>query len=63
MPRAVLRLPEVAEKLTISSVTVRRWVKSGTFPKPIRLGKNTVAWRIADVENWLNDRPPVGDNP
>lgn len=24
-------------------------VKSGRFPKPVRLGSNTVAWRVEDI--------------
>ena len=26
------------------------------FPQPIRLGPNSIAWRLIDVERWLDRR-------
>ena len=60
MQQKIMRLPAVAEGLTVAQSTIRRWVSDGKFPRPIRLGQNTVAWRISDIEEWLADRPPVG---
>jgi predicted DNA-binding transcriptional regulator AlpA len=39
-----------------SSFTIRRWVKSGHFPKPYRLGPSTVAWRVGEIRAWLASR-------
>ena len=41
-------------------MTVKRWVESGHFPAPIRLGENSIAWRASDVEAWLNARTAEG---
>lgn len=30
-------------------------VKSGRFPKPVRLGPGIVAWRVADISNLVNN--------
>lgn len=40
-------------------VHLGRLVKAGKFPAPIRLSTNRVAWRRADIEEWLKTRPEV----
>jgi predicted DNA-binding transcriptional regulator AlpA len=42
--------------LPVSAPTLWRWVKLGTFPTPIKLGPQTTAWRVEDVEGWLKAR-------
>ena len=37
-------------------VTLQRWIHSGRFPKPIRIGPNSVAWRWDSVQQWLDAR-------
>lgn len=36
---------------------IRRLVKAGKFPRPIELGENRVAWRVDEVDAWLEARP------
>ena len=36
-----------------SPATLWRKVKSGDFPKPIKLSENITAWRWEDVEAWI----------
>lgn len=45
----LLRLPEVLKILPISKSTFYEGIDVGLFPKPVRLGKRTVAWRESDV--------------
>ena len=37
----------------ISRATIYRWVKEGSFPKPIHLGANMVRWKVSDIEAWV----------
>ncbi len=37
----------------ISRATIYRWVKEGSFPKPIHLGANMVRWKVSDIEAWI----------
>jgi len=30
-------------------------VKSGRFPKPVKLGPRTTAWRVEDIRRLIND--------
>jgi prophage regulatory protein len=45
----------------IGNTTLRRWVREGNFPKPIKLGANCVAWRREEVDAWLESRPRYDD--
>lgn len=56
----ILRRHEVLALVGVSSATLARWVQSGHFPRPLRLGPNAVGWREADVRVWLEGREPVG---
>lgn len=38
----------------ISNATLWRWVKSGRFISPVKLGDNVTAWRCEDVRAWLD---------
>jgi prophage regulatory protein len=42
-------------------VTLARWIATQGFPKPLRLGPNSLAWLKSEVEAWLavraSDRP------
>jgi prophage regulatory protein len=40
----LLRLPEVLTILPISRTTFYEGIRLGIYPKPVRLGKRTVAW-------------------
>jgi prophage regulatory protein len=39
--------------LPFSANTLWRMVKSNSFPAPVRLSDNVVAWRVGDVRRWL----------
>ncbi len=54
---ALLRQREVLALVKVSRPTLWSWRRAGTFPAPIRLGPNTIAWRQSDVEAWLKKRP------
>lgn len=40
----------------ISRSTINRWIKAGLFPDKIRLGKNSVGWRLEEIESWFQKR-------
>lgn len=57
---ALLRESQLVKKpgndapiIPVSPATLWRWVRSGKFPKPMKVGPNTTAWRVADVRQWL----------
>jgi predicted DNA-binding transcriptional regulator AlpA len=41
-----------------SKSTRWRWERQGLFPKRVRLGPNSVGWRMEEVDEWADD--PAG---
>jgi predicted DNA-binding transcriptional regulator AlpA len=47
--RAKKRLPAIPAIIPISPSTWWAGVKSGRYPKPVKLGERITAWRVEDV--------------
>lgn len=61
-PRRLLRATEVYSRTALSRATIWRMVKAATFPKPVTLGYNRIAWLEADVDAWIErqlSNPPA----
>lgn len=48
--------PPVPAIYPIGKTTWWAGVKSGRFPKPVKLGPNTTAWRVEDIRKLI-DQP------
>lgn len=48
-----VRLPQVLAAFPVSRSTWLAGVKAGRFPKPVKLGPRTTAWRVADIRALL----------
>ena len=46
--------PPIPPLVPIGVTSIWRRVKAGTFPKPIKLGPMTTAWRVEDVRAWID---------
>ena len=44
-----VRLPQILEIFPISKSTWWEGCRSGVFPKPVKLGPRTSAWRVEDI--------------
>ena len=58
----ILRMRNVVRLTAISRsrIYVAMARESDAFPRPIRLGPNSVGWRRAEIEEWLNARERAG---
>lgn len=47
--------------LGISDATLWRRIKEGAYPRPVKLGPNTSAWRVKDIRALIHsfDEPDV----
>jgi len=52
----LLRLPDVQGTVGLRRSEIYRRIRSGTFPAPIRLGTNAVAWLQSDLDAWIAAR-------
>ena len=53
----LLRIPRVTNKTGLARTTIYKKVADGTFPPPVKLTSNTVAWRSEDIDKWIAERP------
>jgi prophage regulatory protein len=51
-----VRLAEVKDRTGLSKTEIYRRMDEGTFPKVIRLGKRSVAWRSDELDAWFAER-------
>lgn len=52
----LLRTPAVEQMTGFSRTEIYNRVKRGTFPKPIKLGRRSLAWPASQIEDWIKDR-------
>jgi prophage regulatory protein len=50
-----LRLPQVLEILPVSRSTWYRGIKSGRYPKSVKLSTRAVGWKIEDITNCVSE--------
>jgi prophage regulatory protein len=43
-----------ARGISYSAAQLYRKIKDGSFPSPVRLGKNRVAWLENEISAWIN---------
>lgn len=46
----LIRNPGLLLRLSVSNSTAYRWIADGLLPQPIRLGRNSVAWLVAEID-------------
>lgn len=50
-----LRLPQVLQLIPIGRSTWWAGIQSGRFPKGVKLGPRTTAWRCEDIRNLMDE--------
>ena len=48
-----VRLPQVLAVFPVSRSAFWAGVKSGKYPKPVKLGPRTAAWNVSDVRSLI----------
>ena len=47
----LIRLPEVLRRIPVSKSTWWAGVRTGKFPKPVKLGPRLTCWRLAEIDD------------
>lgn len=55
--RELLRREEVESRLGVSRSWIYSEMRAGRFPEPVKISKRAVRWRVADLNEWMSDRP------
>ena len=48
-PTGFMRLPQILQLIPVSKSTWWQGCRDGRFPKPVKLGPKTTAWRSEDI--------------
>ena len=51
-----MRVNEIAQRFNVNRVTVWRWVKSGVFPRPMKITYRHATWPMSVIEAWEQER-------
>ena len=49
-----LRLSQVLDKTGLKRSQVYTYMKTGDFPKSVKIGPSSVAWLESEIEEWIN---------
>ena len=52
----VIKIATVKELTTLSTASIYRLIKKGTFPKQIKLAERSSGWFLEEIYNWLKDK-------
>lgn len=58
-PEGFVRLPVVVRVMGIGKTTWWAGVREGRFPKPVKLGPRTSAWRVEDIRALIANPTPA----
>ncbi len=60
----IIRMPEVESTVGLSAATIYRLIKTGEFPKQVKLGKHASGWLLSEVQAWIQKKAghPANDN-
>ena len=53
MKENYLNIDDITNSLRINEDTLRKWIKEGKFPQPLRINDRTTLWSYALIENWI----------
>jgi excisionase family DNA binding protein len=54
-----INIQQVANRLQVSRLTIRRWWLAGLIPQPAVKVKKTLRWRESDIEEWIEQSCPA----
>jgi predicted DNA-binding transcriptional regulator AlpA len=57
-PERLIKRAVVLDRVgDVRAETLWRWIKAGTFPKPVRLPSSTlIVWRESEINAWIDAR-------
>ena len=58
----LLRMTDVMQIVGVSDKTIYRHMNQGLFPRSVRIGPNSVAWRESVIMAWIAGLPPANED-
>lgn len=57
-PTATLTLQDLASDLRVSEKTIRRMIRDGRLPQPMRINNKDLRWLMSEIKLWLDSGMP-----
>jgi len=57
-----VRLSTILKIIPVGKTTWYEGIKTGRFPKSVKLGKRITAWRVEDIRNLINSKEEGGSD-
>ena len=45
--------------VSASRSSIYRWIHANSFPAPYRIGERAIAFKLSELEKWVESRPRV----
>lgn len=49
----LIKMSQVIEMTSLANSTIYKYIKEGTFPKPVKLTVKKSAWVEEEIESWI----------
>ncbi|MCL2660392.1 MAG: AlpA family transcriptional regulator [Acidobacteriaceae bacterium] len=59
----LLRLPSVQARTGLSRSSIYFHIKTGTFPRPVRISARCVGWIDSEISQWVESRITISRLP
>ena len=56
MSMRLIKLTEVEAKVGFRKSSIYQRIAEGTFPRPVKIGPNAVAWPESEIDAWISER-------
>ena len=57
MQDILLRQPEVSRITALGRSRVYELICEGDFPRPVKIGARSIAWKSSEIQRWVDSRP------
>ena len=61
MTDRILRRREVSAVTGLPRQSIRRLIKAGKFPKPFKVGPQSIGWKESTISEWIENLLEVPD--
>ncbi|HAS21597.1 MAG TPA: transcriptional regulator [Idiomarina loihiensis] len=58
----LIKIKDVMKATSLARPTIYKYIKNGTFPRPVSLGGRAVAWVREEIEDWIEQRVAERDS-
>ena len=53
----LIKMPELRKMVGKGRTSIYEAVNEGFFPRPVKIGSRAVAWRLTEIQKWIEERP------